>query len=171
MKRAHALLRFAVALMATTGAAAAPLDFELAGEAGFVRLSALAPQPTLVNFWRSDCAPCVREMPVLAAVARDGRLRVIAVAVQRPAELQSAPERVRQSLRAPIQLLYAPSEPRGLLSRFGDRSGALPYTVLLDPMRRLCSAKSGEIDRAWIEAELARCRFMQDTRFESAPYY
>lgn len=46
--------------------ATAPLDFELADARGFVRLSSLPPQTTLINFWRADCPPCLREMPLLA---------------------------------------------------------------------------------------------------------
>lgn len=133
---------------------ATSLDFELAGDDGFVRLSALAPAPTLVNFWRSDCPGCVREVAELAAIAREGRLRVIAVAVQRPSETLAAPESVRQALLPPVLALTAPSNPAGVLARFGDRPQALPYSVVLTAGRRPCAARTGEIDRAWAHLAL-----------------
>lgn len=134
-----------------------PLDFELAGEQGFVQLSSLPAQATLINFWRSDCPPCVREMPLFAQLAREGKLRVVAVAVQRPSETMTAPQVVQHALQAPLHSLHAPSDSRGLLARFGNRTGALPHTVLLNSAREVCSMKTGEIDLKWIREAAARC--------------
>lgn len=134
-----------------------PLDFELANNNSFVRLSYLPAQPTLVNFWRSDCPPCVHEMPLLAEAARSGRVRLITIAVQRPSDTLAAPEAVKQALRPPTQQLYAPAEPRGLLSRFGNAFGVLPHTVMLDSGRRVCAMHSGEVNQAWLDVALAAC--------------
>jgi thiol-disulfide isomerase/thioredoxin len=41
-------------------------------------LSALKGRPALVNLWATWCAPCVKEMPTLEAVAKGG-VRVVAV--------------------------------------------------------------------------------------------
>ena len=41
-------------------------------------LAALAGRPVLVNLWATWCAPCVKEMPTLEAVAKSG-MRVVAV--------------------------------------------------------------------------------------------
>lgn len=145
------------ALMTAGAAGAAPLDFELAAQDDFVRLSALPPQTTVVNFWRSDCPPCVAEMPLLAKLAQGGKIRVIAVAVQRQAQTLDAPPAVQAALQPPILSLHAPSDPRGLLARFGDPKQALPHTVVLDATREICAARTGEVDRAWLEAALASC--------------
>ncbi|MDP1605286.1 MAG: TlpA disulfide reductase family protein [Rhodocyclaceae bacterium] len=145
-------------LPAPTVAQAAALDFELAGEGGFVRLSALPPQITVVNFWRSDCPPCVREMPHLAALAQRGNVRVVTVAVQRRAETLAAPEAVRSALRPPMISLHAPTESRGLLARFGNPVQALPHTVVLDAARKVCATRTGEVDHAWLNAALEFCR-------------
>lgn len=96
-------------------------------------------------------------MPLLAEVARSGRVRLFAIAVQRPSDTLAAPEAVKQALRSPIQQLYAPPEPRGLLSRFGDAFGVLQHTVMLDSGRRVCAMRSGEINQAWLDAALAAC--------------
>lgn len=134
-----------------------PVDFELAGGGRFVRLSALPPQTTLVNFWRSDCPPCVRELPLLAELARSGEIRVITVALQRPWESASAPAAILEALKEPILALHGPSDPRGLLARFGNPRGALPHTVLLDPARRPCGQRTGELSPAWLADAQARC--------------
>ncbi|GAA4033216.1 TlpA disulfide reductase family protein [Actimicrobium antarcticum] len=140
------------------------MDFELAGEHGFVRLSGLPAQATLINFWRSDCPPCVREMPVLAGLAHAGSVRVMAVAVQRPSDTLTAPESVARALRSPVQLLHAPAEPRGILARFGNVNGVLPYTTLLHADRSICAKHAGEIDAAWVEAMVNRCHNAESGR-------
>ena len=134
------------------------LDFELPGREGFIRLSAQPPGLTLINFWRSDCPPCVRELPLLADTARQTGLRLIAVALQRPQETAGSPVDVQAALRSPTLLLHGPSTPQGLLARFGNRSGALPHTVLLDRDRRPCAQRTGEVDATWLSAALQRCQ-------------
>ncbi|WP_374343259.1 TlpA family protein disulfide reductase [Azonexus sp.] len=140
----------------------AGLDFELSDGSRFVRLSELPARTTVVNFWCSDCPPCRREMPTLAAAARRGQARVVAVALQRPAETQAADDALRAALNPPLLSLHGPSEPRGLLARFGDPALALPHTVVLDARRQPCARRSGEIDAAWLDAAIARCSASQD---------
>lgn len=142
----------------TPSTARMPLDFELSDGRTFVALSALPPMPTVVNFWRADCPPCVREMPELASLARLGKVRVITIAVQRPAETAAAPDSIQQALRPPVLSLHGPSEPRGLLARFGNRIGALPHTVVLNPQRLACTQHSGEINRQWLENAIIDCQ-------------
>lgn len=144
---------------ATNGAETAKtaLDFDLSNGHRFVRLADLPPQVTVVNFWRYDCPPCLREMPVLATLARSGTARILTVALHRQAEDMLAPSAVRQAL-ASVETLYGPSEPRGLLARFGNPVGALPHTVVLDPARRRCAIRSGEIDAQWLAAAITRCQ-------------
>lgn len=134
------------------------LDFELSDGRQFVRLSALPEKPTLVNFWRSDCPPCVREIPLLARIAQRGDLRVVMVAVQKPAETQALDASLRALLGPPLLSLIAPSQPMGLLARFGDRIGAIPHTVLLDPQRKACFSRTGEIDMQWLAQGIEHCR-------------
>lgn len=156
-------LALAAGSLALTGAAGATdgdsqaLDFELSDGHAFVRLAELPKQVTVVNFWRSDCPPCVREMPLLAGTARQGKSQVVAIALQRPYETANAPGGVLAALQAPVQLLHGPSEPRGLLARFGNPAGALPYTVVLDAQRHPCARQTGEVTADWLNAAIHRC--------------
>ena len=106
-----------------------------------VDLAEFKGKPMVVNLWATWCPPCVREMPLLADTARQGKSQVIAIALQRPYETANAPGGVLAALQAPVQLLHGPSEPRGLLARFGNPAGALPYTVVLDAQRQLFAAQ------------------------------
>ncbi len=139
------------------GETGAPLDFELSDRQAFIRLSAMPPAVTVINFWRSDCPPCLREMPLLAERARQGKARVITVALQRPHETAAAPAAILNALGPPLNALEGPSDPRGILSRFGDPAGALPYTVVLDAQRRTCARHIGEVASDWLDAAIQRC--------------
>lgn len=133
------------------------LDFELSDGRQFVRFADLPAAVTVVNFWRSDCPPCVRELPVLARFARRHSLRVVTIALQAESDTFSAPGLVQDALRPPLVALQGPREPRGLLSRFGNPSGSLPYTLILDAGRQACARRLGEIDAAWLETEAGKC--------------
>lgn len=98
-----------------------------------------------------------REIPELAPLARSGKVRVIAFVLQRPGETAAVPT-VIQAAPLPLGNLHGPSQPGGLLARFGDRIGALPYTVILDQNRRPCARQVGEINHHWLGDRLAACR-------------
>lgn len=166
MKHIRSMFRLGLALTACSLVCAAAvaknspmpaLDFELSNGRQFVRLADLPARITVVNFWRYDCPACLREMPLLNRLARDGKIRVIVIALHRPHETMLAPAAVQQTLAAPLLTLFGPGEPRGLLARFGNRSGALPHTVVLDTERRPCTLLTGEISTAWVESALAHC--------------
>lgn len=131
------------------------LDFELAGKAGFVKLSDLPAKPTLINFWRYDCPECVHEMPLIADVA--AKLQVITIAVHKPSETLLAPAAMLKELHSAIIQLYAPTQPNGLLARFGDAKQALPHSVILNSKREVCAVNTGGINQEWINQAIARC--------------
>ncbi len=133
------------------------MDFELSNGRAFVRLSELPARQTLVNFWRADCPPCLKELPELARVASEGKVNVVLVAVQKPAETEAMPASRRQWLRPPAILVHAPSSPWGLLGRFGNSVGALPHSAWLSPTRKICAVRTGMIDEAWIKASDQAC--------------
>lgn len=135
----------------------AALDFELADGQRFIRLSTLPPAMTVVNFWRHDCPPCRRELPLLAGYTR-GELRVVTIALHRPTDQQVLPDALHAALQPPVIALYGPSQPQGLLRRFGNRQGGLPYTLILDAARKPCTRLLGELTASRLDSALHSCR-------------
>jgi thiol-disulfide isomerase/thioredoxin len=134
------------------------LDFELplVDGGGFRRLSELPPKVTLVNFWRADCPPCVAELPLLVDAAQRLGFRLVTVALQTPGETRAHWPRVPGEPGSHVALL-GPSDPRGLSRRFGNASGAIPYSAMLRPDGSLCAQRTGEIGPDWIRENLAKC--------------
>jgi thiol-disulfide isomerase/thioredoxin len=122
------------------GGAATPGDtmrLELARLDGsaFVRLSDFAGKVMVLNFWRSDCPPCVAEMPVLSEFSHANTdITVIGIATEEASRARRFVERHRIAY---LQL-SAPAQSDGLLRRFGNATGALPYTVVLDAQHMIC---------------------------------
>lgn len=112
-------------------------------DGNLIELTAIAPdRPLLVNVWASWCGPCVEEMPELQHYARsqgDAGVQVVGLALD-------TPEGVRGFLRqVPVDypiLLDTPG-PADASVLLGNTRGLLPYSVLLDPQRRVVKQKLG----------------------------
>ena len=150
---------FGACLYSASLAFAQPKDLELFsirnGES--VQLSQLPSQITLINFWRSDCPPCVKELPMLVQSANSLGFRLMTVSVQTLTETKSLWQVVPGNPNQHIALL-APSNPNGLLRRFGNNSGAIPHSVLLNAQNEICSKRTGEINEKWIAENLLKCQ-------------
>jgi thiol-disulfide isomerase/thioredoxin len=121
----------------------------------FVRLSDFAGKVVVLNFWRSDCPPCVAEMPLLSGFSQaNADVTVIGIATEEASRARRFVERQRITY---LQL-NAPAQSAGLLRRFGDASGALPYTVVLDTQHRICASQVGAVDAAWLQVAPGRCK-------------
>jgi thiol-disulfide isomerase/thioredoxin len=115
-------------------------------------------QLLVVNFWATWCAPCVEEMPELERVHRDYQQRnvtVIGLAIDNPA----AVARFRDQLQLTLPLLVVGTEGTQIARDLGNPSGALPYTVLIEPPGRVVQGRLGRIReaelRAWLNARLS----------------
>ena len=146
-------------LAPAVGAAATPADtmrLELARLDGsaFVRLGDFAGKVVVLNFWRSDCPPCVAEMPVLSEFSKaHAEVPVIGIATEEAAHARRFVERHRIAY---LQL-SAPAQSDGLLRRYGNAIGSLPYTVVLNAQHRICLSKVGAVDTQWLKTALGRC--------------
>lgn len=111
----------------------------------------------VVNFWATWCAPCVEEMPELERVHVDYRARgvtVIGLGIDSPAAIRG----FRNQLKLTLPLLVAGTDGTILARELGNPSGALPYTVLIDPQGRVVQARLGRIKeaelRGWLNPRL-----------------
>jgi hypothetical protein len=50
-----------------------------------------------------------------------------------------------------------PLQTDGIMRRFGNKSGALPYTVVLDRAHHRCRSMTGGISAAWLAQALHTC--------------
>jgi thiol-disulfide isomerase/thioredoxin len=87
-------------------------------------------QILLVNFWATWCAPCRREMPVLqdASQAHDGEVSIVGIAMDDPGAVRDFVEELGIS----YPILVGSTDVLNTQRAWGNRSGALPYTVLVD---------------------------------------
>ncbi len=91
--------------------------------------AALSGQPVLLNLWATWCAPCIKEMPMLDALAGEyqGRLRVITVSQDLQGKKLVPPFFAKEKFKH-LQPWLDPDTK--LSTKFGD--GVLPTTVLYD---------------------------------------
>lgn len=143
----------ALLLLLAGHAAAAPLPFDLPrldGD-GRLKLSHFPGQPVVLNFWASNCLPCIRELPIFKAhAARQPGLPFIGIAIDTRAAAQAFLLQHRASY--PQALASA-----SLLPIFGNQIKGLPYTVILTSEHQICTRRLGAIDAAWLAKAVAAC--------------
>lgn len=112
----------------------------------------------VVNFWATWCAPCIEEMPELEEVRqlyRSRNVEVIGIGIDSAAKIRA----FRDDMKLTLPLLVAGAGGSEIGRLLGNGVGALPYTVLIDPKRRLVQRKLGRIRQAelvqWLDAQLA----------------
>ncbi len=115
------------------------------GAGNNVSLSALTGKPLLVNYFAPWCAPCLREMPRLNALAAEGQIAVVAINYDptTPAELGQLA--TRYEIKVPLLIANADA------SLPFPRPGALPTSYLLDSEGKLKQTLVGELDQQQIE--------------------
>ncbi len=106
-----------------------------------VTLKEATGKPMLVAFWRSDCAPCMQEMKLLPALAKEhAELSIILISLH---DIAHTKEQLNV-LPANVRVLVALDEAKSLLQAFGNtRVLALPYSVMLDAKGEACGKHHG----------------------------
>jgi thiol-disulfide isomerase/thioredoxin len=134
----------------------APLD-----EAGYrAMLKSNAGSVVLVDFWATWCAPCRKEMPLLAKL--DGRLRqkrfhLITVSADEPEKEQAAVEFLDKSgISGGKYLRRAKDDDEFIASVQPTWSGELPALFLYDRQGKLVKSFLGETEMAAIEAAIQK---------------
>ena len=133
-------------------------DFSLSDATGApVTAADFDGQPLLVNFWATWCAPCVEEMPMLAELQRDhaqNGLQVVGIAVDEPERAQA----FASELGLEYPLLFGRGEAMLVGREYGNASGMLPYSVLVDAGGIVRWTHLGALERADLEERIAELR-------------
>jgi len=108
----------------------------------------------LLNFWATWCAPCLKEIPLLAEAHRrhaGAGLQLVGVAVDDAAAVQAF--LLRQPVSYPVMI--GGPELFQVMDSLGDRLGALPFSVLVGRDGAILERISGDLDRAELDELLA----------------
>ncbi len=111
-------------------------------------------QVVLLNFWATWCPPCREEIPLLMAAReqlRDQGLEVVGVAADDPGAVRE----FARELDITYPLLVHPATSLDIAREYGERLGALPYSVLYDRDGRILATHSGEMDHRQLADFLA----------------
>ncbi len=104
----------------------------------------------LVTFWATWCAPCVAEFGEFVTINRMYRHRdfeLVTVSLNRPDEQKTVLEFLKKKQASCRNLIFASPERDRLINAFNpDWQGEVPYTVLIDPDRKVILQQSGSID-------------------------
>lgn len=85
-------------------------------------------KPLIINFWATWCAPCVEEMPELAALqAEVAPVQIIGIGVDSQENIAQFAEK----FHIYYPLYVAGTGATDLLRQFGNQAGGLPFTILV----------------------------------------
>ena len=105
------------------------------------RIEAIDAPLRLINFWATWCPPCREEIPLLVQIQNHYRargLQIIGIAVDQPRAV--AEFGALMGINYPS---WIADDPFGLMKRYGNSEGALPYSVLLGRNGAVVSRKLG----------------------------
>ncbi len=108
----------------------------------------------LVVLWRSDCTPCMTEMPAIVnAATAHPHLQVALLALE---DAATARAHLHVRLPANVHVLVAQHKGAAMLSAQGDSTGMLPFSQFLHADGKLCQTHIGILgtDRInqWIQS-------------------
>jgi thiol-disulfide isomerase/thioredoxin len=151
------LIRYQTEAPAEAGVAAL-MRAELPDLAGKrLTLAAWDGKVRVVNFWATWCAPCRQEIPGLIAVQREhaaNGVQVVGIAVDQVDKVREYAKEI--GINYPV--LVAGMEGVDLVRAAGNRTGALPFTVILDATGKVAKTHLGLITAEELGAILAPLR-------------
>lgn len=104
----------------------------------------------LVNFWATWCPPCREEIPLFIEFQRQYGIRglqIVGVAIDQRGPVSEFARRAGMN----YPQLLAGDTGVSLMARLGNRTGSLPYSLVLAPDGRILGRKLGAYRRAELE--------------------
>lgn len=127
-------------------------EFTLAGLDGKTYgPGAWAGKVLVLNFWATWCPPCREEIPDLMALQAaygERGLQIVGIAIDDPKAAQEYATR----LEVNYPNLVGAWDGQRVAEDYGNRIGALPFTVIVDRHGRIAYTKPGQIARDEAEA-------------------
>lgn len=124
---------------------------DLAGKP--VTIAAWPDKVLVINFWATWCAPCRREIPGLISIqgkhAANG-VQVVGIAVDQVDKVREYAKEI--GINYPI--LIAGMEGATLARELGNKTGALPFTIVMDRGGKLVKSHLGLITEEELETLL-----------------
>ncbi len=151
-------IAFAIVYMALVSACPA-LAFDLKDTAGNPqRLADLKGKWVVVNFWATWCAPCVKEIPDIAAFAKaqGDKVRVLGVALDwDESGKREADEKKVKAFAKKVGLTYPLVLGDAASEKFFGRLKGLPTTIVYDPEGKVAYRKTGTVTLELLNRVLA----------------
>ena len=144
----------AFALQSRTGAAEllAHAFVDLAGKPR--RLVQWKGKVMVCNFWATWCAPCREEIPLLIAAQQqyDAKIvQIVGIGIDHADKIVE----FSSQLKITYPLLVADASAVDTMKQLGNRSGGLPFTVVLDRGGAVASTKLGALKPGELDLILA----------------
>ncbi len=96
----------------------------------------------LINFWATWCPPCRREMPVLKKLdSENSNLTVLGFSY----DVDYAILEFQQKIGIDYPLFLSTPDTKKLNAMFGNKTGGLPYTAILDKDHKIVMVHAGEV--------------------------
>lgn len=122
-------------------------DFELLSNTGeSVTNAAFIGKTTLINFWATWCVPCREEMPMLMELHTEYAARgfqVVGIALDEVEQVN----RFIGEINISYPILVGEADVMATNAAFGNVTGVLPYSVLVDKNGIIRWQYAGEVDR------------------------
>jgi peroxiredoxin len=112
-------------------------------------------QVILLNFWATWCPPCRREIPAfvdLFGKYRERGFQIVGVAIDDPDKVRS----FVHDFGVDYPQLVGEQDAARVSERYGNRYGALPYSVLIDRTGIIRFIRPGELPSELLETELKK---------------
>ncbi|POZ63238.1 TlpA family protein disulfide reductase [Chromobacterium alticapitis] len=116
-----------------------------------VAMSAYKGKVTVLNFWATWCGPCREEMPMLNGLRKKlspKGVEVVGVALDSKEQVEPF---VKQ-LKIGYPILLGNDDTLDLMRGLGNKTGGLPYTLVLDRSGKIAATLTGKLDEKKLEA-------------------